>query len=258
MAAPLNATSFDYTIPFNPSIHVPTILDLSKIIFSIILVVFTTSISLKYALGEGTSKYSRAFQTLLILMLVVVQYYHLWFALLTVPVDFDDNRSKPAHRFDCLNSEKGGKRARGDESTKAKNPCFAHMNSTCKLADDTIILINSTNATVQCIADESAENKFNGEVIERYLSDSRDCGSARGDECSMSQPCTPCELSRAEEFGDRWTRCTTCSSRNRGNCRFVEGVGPYCYKGAYTREVVPCRSCCTDGDTAFDFEGVCT
>ena len=46
-------------------------------------------------------------------MLIIVQYYQLWFALLTVPVDFPST----ARRWDCLESSKGGKVAWENKET---------------------------------------------------------------------------------------------------------------------------------------------
>jgi hypothetical protein len=48
-----------------------------------------------------------------LIVLIIVQYYQLWFAFLTVPVDFPST----ARRWDCLESSKGGKVAWENKET---------------------------------------------------------------------------------------------------------------------------------------------
>ena len=80
---------------------------------------------------------------------------------------------------------------------------------------------------------------------------------ARKASCTKAKPCTPCEIDHMIPFGDRWTRCQSCSADVSEKCNFVPEVGPYCFKSVTSREVGPCKKCCTDGAPVFDDEGVC-
>jgi hypothetical protein len=72
-------TTFDYTIPFIPTIEFyPDAVDLAQIIFAIIVVAFTTAIGMKYQVGEGTVRYRKRFMAACMVILVLVQYYQLW------------------------------------------------------------------------------------------------------------------------------------------------------------------------------------
>lgn len=118
------------------------------------------------------------------------------------------------HRWDCLQSSKGGKRMRGDKSAVSVNPCFANRTSYLNYQ-------------------------------EKYIDDTRDCSSFRGSLCTLESPCVPCELDKAIEFGDVWKRCNSCNGTNH-NCDFVEGVGPYCYVSVKDlSRIEPCSTCCT-------------
>jgi hypothetical protein len=37
----------------------------------------------------------------------------------------------------------------------------------------------------------------------------------------------------------------------------VPDVGPYCFKSALSREVIPCQVCCTEAAAQYDEDGVC-
>ena len=147
------------------------------------------------------------------------------------------------------------------------NPCFCHSNATCTLSGGQEFNVttpgkagyNASATSDLCIEDPAATCTFKNKEILRFLEESpqRDCNSARGGRCSPGQPCTPCEWSRKEEFGERWSRCSICNSNNVGKCNFVPGVGPYCYKSATSREVVPCTKCCTEKVLEFDDDGIC-
>ena len=133
-----------------------------------------------------------------------------------------------------------------------------------------------------CVADTGAKSDFKGKDIPRFLEDmaERDCQSGKKSRCSLSEPCTPCELERKSEFKERWSRCAQCSTSNTGKvsrktkpptpsnawthpasppqCGFVPDEGPYCFKSATSREVVPCTKCCTEPTLFFDEEGNCS
>jgi len=181
------STTFDYSIAFSKTVEFyPDATDLAGITFAIIVVSFTAAVGLKYATGEGTTRYRKSFLSSMLLILIFVQYYQLWFALLQLPVDFTTNSGDPVYRYDCLNSEKGGKRSHQDYRDQAKNPCWLHVNSTCVLEEGTSMEIRDV------IYNQSDYNKtffelcdVNGPLIENYgvdggriskwLDDERDC-----------------------------------------------------------------------------------
>jgi len=207
-----------------------------------------------------------------LLLMVVVQFYHLWFAVLVVPSDFDTD----AHRSDCLLSAKGGKVAESDTTVlprSSTNPCFCHVGAWCTLSEGTAKVLDdqgnkvsrflvtkeegkNTTSSEECVDDElsicqSAKNV----TIERAIPATRDCSRARSATCSLHDPCTPCGLDRAFEFGDRWSRCRNCENNDMKDCNFVEGVGPYCFADAFKRSVVPCEQCCTEKERRFVGDG---
>ncbi|GMH72951.1 hypothetical protein TrRE_jg9278 [Triparma retinervis] len=239
---------------------------------AVVVVLFTSAVSLRYLVGEGTKAYGKSLLGCTLLIMTCVQYYQLWYAMLTLPVDFLSN----AYRFDCLRSDKGGKVAMGDGSDHMVNPCFAHVNSTCVLSSGRVHLgagmgmtssynvtelegLNATS-TEACVNDPASKSSYNGADIPRFLENmsERDCGGGLQSRCSLSQPCTPCEISRKGEFGARWSRCAMCSTSNLGKCSFVPEEGPYCYESATSRKVVPCTKCCTEPTLFFDGEGNCS
>ena len=52
-------------------------------------------------------------------------------------------------------------------------------------------------------------------------------------------------------------RCRTCSSQNDGECNFVLGKGPYCPVSPDSKDVEPCKKCCTEPAPAYDSDGYC-
>ncbi|GMI45805.1 hypothetical protein TrCOL_g10949 [Triparma columacea] len=267
--------TFAYDVSFSrdsSDVFYPDSSELAKILMAVIVVLFTSAVSLRYFVGEGTKAYGKSLLTVTMVTMLCVQYYQLWFAVLTLPVDFLSS----AYRWDCLRSDKGGKVALGDVSDHMVNPCFAHKNTTCTLSTGKVYLgsgsgmggvynvsqvlgLNVTS-TEACVADTGAKSDFKGKDIPRFLEDmaERDCQSGKKSRCSLSEPCTPCELERKSEFKERWSRCAQCSTSNTGKCGFVPDEGPYCFKSATSREVVPCTKCCTEPTLFFDEEGNCS
>jgi hypothetical protein len=136
--------------------------------------------------------------------------------------------------------------------------------------DGVVAVVNASNGNdpffQQCRNNEDRTTTYNfvmsadaSEIVKRvrYLPSTRDCTYAKGASCTHDSPCTPCGIDRAEEFGSRWKRCVSCSPQNSGKCNFVPEIGPYCFKSALSREVVPCKTCCTDGTPLFDADGIC-
>lgn len=163
--------------------------------------------------------------------------------------------NKSIHRLECLYSNKGGKRPLNEMSDEYRNPCF---NSTDEIkSNNDIGDLSSLDSLTLCPSTKANKDDIMG--IEPYISAARDCHQAQLRLCSSSQPCTPCELSRRDEFNsDGWSRCQACSVHNgNGDCNFVAGVGPYCWKNGERLEVVPCETCCTENVAMFDAEGAC-
>ena len=190
--------------------------------------------------------------------------YHLWFAILKVPADFRTT----AIRLDCLHSDKGGKTIyKRYDNDLDRDPCWCPISANCTLPAgeyiydfgkqmNSFVVTEENNRTaLNClVASGSKCHTSEGVRINKFIDSRRDCQSGRGPTCTMKQPCTPCGVEYQPIFGDRWSRCQQCSSLNNGKCDFVPGVGPYCFKGADTREVVPCVSCCTEPELIWEVE----
>ena len=104
----MSNTTFDYSIPFTrdvDSFFHPDSGELAKILMAVIMVLFSSAVSIRYIVGEGTKTYQKTLLVATVFIMVCVQYYQLWFAILELPVDFMSN----AYRWDCLESTKGGK-----------------------------------------------------------------------------------------------------------------------------------------------------
>jgi len=104
----MHNTTFDYAISFSrdaADVFYPDSTELAKIVMAVIVVLFTAAVSLRYMTGEGTKMYQKTLLTSILFTLIFVQYYQLWFAILKLPTDFIST----ANRWDCLNSDKGGK-----------------------------------------------------------------------------------------------------------------------------------------------------
>ena len=184
----------------------------------------------------------------------------------SIRVGTNRRSNKSIHRLECLYSNKGGKRPFGDTSEKYRNPCYNITDSKTESNNDDAGYLSSLDSLTLCPSTKANGND-NTMEIEPYISAARDCHQAQRRHCSLSQPCTPCELSRRDEFlhssdssrhDDGWSRCQACSVRNKnGDCNFVAGVGPYCWKNAERLEVVPCETCCTENLAMYDAEGAC-
>jgi hypothetical protein len=164
-----------------------------------------------------------------------------------LPSNQSDASGKSIFRWECLRSNKGGKRPYGDTSVEYRNPCFVKDIE----VNNTDAVVSETSATIEHHSSSLCSSSRTTAVTDPFISATRDCDNAQSSQCSYSQPCTPCELSRFKEFSESsrgWDRCQACSIKNRfGDCNFVHGLGPYCWKDADGWEVVPCRKCCTDG-----------
>ena len=105
-----------------------------------------------------------------------------------------------------------------------------------------IDVVLSTNNT--CPTDGSATCLgVDGQDVDRFISPLRNCDGGSGPECTIQDPCFPCELDTITSF--LGGRCQACTTDNPGNCNFVPGVGPYCFESVDSFKVVPCTRCCT-------------
>lgn len=175
------------------------------------------------------------------------------------------------YRRECLYSRKGGKRPYGDTSSEYRNPCYNRTITAESIINGTDVELLSGQTVAghygygtSSLCSSSAKSGDDDTAtlaIEPYVPASRDCNRAQTSVCTLDQPCTPCELSRRDEFhhsSHGWARCQMCSIRNNyGECGFVDGVGPYCWRNGESWEVVPCGKCCTEGLPKLDGNGRC-
>ena len=230
---------------------------------SLIIVVLIASLfsSLK---TENKSVSTRGVSVGVIFAVAMLYLYHL------VPIVFMQLARAGVYHFDCLNSRKGGKRPFGSIADEYKNPCFALYNTTffsstdnnTKLAKEANELTNIHRHNMySSICASTNLDETDVFIPELYISVVRDCQNAQRGLCSLSEPCTPCELSRFDEFHNshhEWSRCQACAPVNKyGDCNFVDNVGPYCWKDTTSSGIVPCTKCCTDQVPIFDDNGKC-
>ena len=169
------------------------------------------------------------------------QYWELSNAAITLPFNFQ----RDMYRWECLYSAKGGKRPFDDSRDLYKNPCFNVVSNDC---------VVNHNETMN---DELNTTTCNVNHVPKYINDTRDCEYGKRSTCTKNSPCVPCGMKYKKEFGDRWKRCKSCSEeRYKNSCNFVKGVGPYCFKSATSRDVIPCVECCTKAIPIF-VNGTC-
>jgi hypothetical protein len=180
----------------------------------------------------------------------------------------------PILRKDCVLSNKGGKRAEMDKRELTLHPCWCdgeRFHCRDKKSGQVIADSCPTDGNAECIAN----SPYREVHLPLRVDATRDCDYAQRAACTINNPCTPCEVTRALEFGlapigpfavgsstnretglmeqpglnrtGTWKRCVTCSPQARGDCNFIEGVGPYCYESPGSRRAVPCKKCCTEG-----------
>jgi hypothetical protein len=170
--------------------------------------------SLGASLSSTQRKKKRAFAYYILFGMVVVQYYHIFRAQnVTYPID----GSAEVVRKSCLESSKGGKRAVGDERPNTLNPCWCHSGAVCVGAQgDECPADGDTSCYEPDVPGISPRRR-----IAARMSVKRDCARGQRATCSASQPCTPCETSKAASFGlvgignGTWERCISCSPENR-------------------------------------------
>jgi hypothetical protein len=212
--------------------------DSSHFIATLLFFILGSFYLIKFAVGVGSEGAHIATVRALLLVFFTVLLSQLIHASLTLPNRKND---ESLYKWDCLYSHKGGKVSYDDSNDP--NPCFcANGNVTGTLSK------HNSDGSIGC---STKIQSFH------FLDGTRDCSNARGPQCSKTSPCTPCELSKSEDFGDDWTRCQSCTNPYQRRCNFVEGLGPYCYQSSAKTEVVRCNECCTDPEPYFDENGTC-
>lgn len=185
--------------------------------------------------------------------------------LLEASVRIPSGNGKGIYRWECLHSHKGGKRPFENLSDEYRNPCYNHTSEETNVTEtetesSSQTLLN-TNGYVSSPLCPSSNAIKDASIIESFISDARDCHQSKSSQCSLAEPCVPCELSRRGEFHSSshgWSRCQACSIRNKfGDCNFIDGVGPYCWENAQSWEVVQCKKCCTESVMMLDEGGIC-
>lgn len=239
-------------------------------------------------LNDRSRSKENLFTGSIVSLLIIYQYHLLSKISIRHPITPEPNTNSEAkitqglYLRECLHSAKGGKRPWGDMSNDYRNPCheqstFGHNcknNDSDGCSNETTHGINSKEPSNSSIShggplhyslsypcQSKASSPSDSLSFDPFISAFRDCHQGRPPVCSYTNPCTPCELSRREEFQESlhgWSRCQACSlANNDGECNFVKGVGPYCWKNALAWEVVPCKKCCTEGGPVIDENGKC-
>ena len=227
-------------------------------IFTVLVLLLSAGVSSHIAHGYGTRKSRELFASLVLAIIVGGQLYHLIQAVIYIPATRFYVWNDLLHREDCRFSGKGGKRAGNNTGYEDLNPCFCVNTAltTCYSTVDSSITYDlssvdcPTNGTAKCKQGEGDEYK-----IHRYVPSLRDCHGGQEAYCTMDQPCTPCEADTLTTF--RNGRCRTCSSQNDGECNFILGKGPYCLVSPDSKDVEPCKKCCTEPDPVYDSAGLC-
>lgn len=219
------------------------------LMWAFILLTLAASLA-RVVAGSSRHRWRQTFIGIVLLALCVIQYYHVYIAA----IDSYPTGDESVFRYPCLSSSKGGKRASEDTRLPGVNPCFCHRNATCLV---NWRLFDGDSCPIDGSAECYENYKSAGETqIVLHISERRDCTLGQGPKCTKDEPCTPCERSRLVEFGDT-PPCTACSSGNSGDCRFVEGKGPYCWVDSSKFKVEPCRQCCTEPGELIFRNGAC-
>ncbi len=238
---------------------------------------FETNITYWHVANHSRSNENRF--TGSIISLMIIYQYHLLTEISIqhpkTPKQSQNNKikSQGLYLYQCLHSAKGGKRPWGDTSNDYRNPCHdlltfgdisnstdangcfseASSGSRCDDSSNSSVRYGETlHRSMPYPCHMTYPGKMDLSSVDPFISSFRDCHQAQPPTCTYDNPCTPCDISRREEFLESligWSRCRACSlANNDGECNFVEGVGPYCWKDALAWEVVPCKKCCTEGN----------
>jgi hypothetical protein len=178
---------------------------------TMLVLVLSAGISSYIRYGYGTRKAREMFISLILVIIVGVQFYHLVFAAINIPANKYMVYNTDFHRSDCQASGKGGKRSFSSDLPWDYNLCFCHTGAICtdKITGDVL-------PTETCPTDGSAWcTNANGDGVNRYVNDLRNCIGGQAAFCTKDQPCDPCEYDTIENWGDSG-RCRTCSTQFKG------------------------------------------
>jgi hypothetical protein len=200
-------------------------------------------LSVRIAVGRKNDSAREAFMIGVIALMLGIQYYYLVSVSSFLPASRFYIYNVDVRRVDCEKSSKGGKRALNSYQQYDVNPCFCVSGAgTCVSVTTGLVL--STNSSCPTDGSYKCTSLDGAGDISVYLGYDRNCNGGQGVSCTQDQPCYPCELDAVVAFQSE--RCRTCSTDFKGDCNFVEGVGPYCYSSPNSRKVVPCKKCCTE------------
>ncbi|KAJ1460217.1 hypothetical protein M885DRAFT_510022 [Pelagophyceae sp. CCMP2097] len=223
-----------------------TIQNAATTLFVALAVAWAVCVATAYSSQRGGArKWKLHWSGVTLGLLCCTQYYFIFRAANIFPYTYNDDL---VLRYDCLHSTKGGKISDLDAENTAEslmNPCFCHATARCR--------IRATNAFIDpltCPRDGTAEcSEQDGYIIGRQggkkeQRTDRDCKQGRGSKCTKEEPCTPCDLDELATGYDQFF-CAFCTDVNKGDCKFRQDTGPYCYASPGSRDVVPCKRCCT-------------
>lgn len=233
--------------------------------FTFLVLVLSAGVSTHIVHGLGTKRARELFAMLVLCIIIGVQMFHLVHAVTYIPATRFFVWKEILHRSDCIDSSKAGKRSGNNTQYEDTNPCFcqgalATCYSVIKNSPKTYNLTRLANGLQQepCPLNGVAKCKQgprHQDRIHRWVPALRDCRGGQLTKCTMDQPCTPCERETLSTF--KQGRCTTCSTQNSGDCKFVPGVGPYCLVSPTSKAIEPCKRCCTEPEPYFDSTGYC-
>ena len=227
-------------------------------IFTVLVLLTSAGITSHIAHGFGTRKAKELFASLVLAIIVGGQLYHLIQAVTYIPATRFYTWNDLLHRQDCIESGKGGKRAGNGTQYEDMNPCFCVNTALTECYSTVDSSITYDLSTDTCPTDGTAkcrQGTSRDDRIHRYVPSLRDCHGGQLKYCTIDQPCTPCEAETLTTFKNG--RCRTCSSQNSGQCHFVPGEGPYCLISPTSKEVEPCKKCCTEPEPVYDTDGRC-
>jgi len=214
-------------------------------IFTVIVLILSAAVSSFIAHGYGTRRAKEMFALLVLLLMVGCQLFHLINASLYIPATRFFIWKPRLHRSDCILSAKGGKREGNSTAWEDLNPCFCKGTASCLH-----VVSKEVINTDSCPWDGTAKCRQDDHKIHRFVSNLRDCRGGQQPVCSKDEPCTPCGREQLPLWRNQG-RCRSCSKHNMGDCLFVPGQGPYCLKAPDSKEVEPCKRCCTDPEPLF-------
>ncbi|CAM9190218.1 unnamed protein product, partial [Choristocarpus tenellus] len=78
-----------------------------------------------------SSRWRPTFASGVLVSIVAYEYYLLYYAVTKVSSGWADQVGTKMERWECLHSDKGGKRAMGSESVFDINPCWCPLQGSC-------------------------------------------------------------------------------------------------------------------------------